>query len=83
VPTIHDPEKAETPLARLLLRIVPPNEAGNRTITHLAELVGVSRNAACKWLASQRIPAPRVKRLIEISEGRAKVQDFEAFVYNY
>lgn len=77
------PEDAETPLGQLLLRITPENEYGNRTFTHLATLIPISRNAICKWLSKQRVPAPRVKRLVEISGGSATVKDFEPFVYNY
>jgi len=83
MPTILTPEDADSHLGKLLLNIVPPNEVGNKTFTHLAELAGVSRNAVCKWLKNQRVPAPRVNKLIEISEGRATMKDFEPFVYNY
>lgn len=83
MPIIEDPDDADTPLGKLLLLIVPPNESGHKTFTHLAKLAGVSRNAVCKWLSNRRVPAYRVKRLVEISEGRASVKDFEPFVYNY
>ena len=83
MPTIPTPEDADSPLGKLLLKIVPENAEGNKTFTHLATLVPVSRNAICKWLVNQRVPAPRVKRLVEIADGSASVSDFEPFVYNY
>ncbi len=88
--TFKKPEDAETPLGQLLLKTVPPNDLGNRTFTHLAELIPMSRYGLQKWLAKQRVPPSKVDRLVAIGRigakdksGRVSRADFEPFVYNF
>ena len=83
MPLIESPEDAASALGRLLLQVVPPDARGHKTFTHLAREMGVSRNAVCKWLTNQRVPAPRVKSLVTLSNGAVTVKEFEPFVYNY
>lgn len=91
MPIYHKPEDAENPLTTLLLRAVPENDRGNKTITHLAELYPLKRYSIQKWIDAKRVPARRVDRLVEIGRmgvpdgqpGRVSRADFEPFVYNY
>lgn len=88
MPTYSLPENAPNDLHRLLLKCVPPNEHGNKTISHLATIYPLRRWSINKWLRDGRIPANRVKRLIEISaieapdgKPRATLEEFHPFVY--
>jgi hypothetical protein len=86
----NKPEDAPTELGKLLLKAVPPNKEGRKTFEHLAKLLKVSRIALQKWKVNDRVPAARVKRLVEIGaigqsggSSRVSVKDFEKFVYNF
>lgn len=88
--TFNSPEDADTELRTLLLKCVPENARGRKTLTHLAALIPISRSALHKIISKQRIPAYRVDRLMEIGQigesdgrGRVKRADFEKFVFNY
>lgn len=81
MPTFHGPEDAPDELTALLLRAVPPNDRGNRTLNHLAKLLGVTKWAMRKWITKQRIPPQRVVQIVRLSEGRVQTSDFDAFVY--
>lgn len=88
MPIYAQPENAPNDLHRLLLKCVPPNDLGNRTIAHLATIYPLRRWSINKWLRDQRIPANRVKRLIEISaigepdgKPRVSLEEFHPFVY--
>lgn len=90
MPTIKDPDKVDNELQRLLLRAVPVNKHGNRTLLHLSELMEVSQWAMRKWINTQKLSPARVKQLVEIGksgepanpDGRVSREDFERFVYN-
>lgn len=90
MPTFREPDKIENELQRLLLRAVPVNKHGNRTLLHLSQLIPVSQWAIRKWIKSNRISPARVNRLVEIGkmgepetpDGRVSRADFERFVYN-
>ena len=90
MPTIKDPDKVDNDLQRLLLRAVPVNKHGNRTLLHLSKLIGVSQWAMRKWINTQKLSPARVKQLVEIGkcgepaipDGRVSREDFERFIYN-
>lgn len=96
MPTYKSPEQAKGGLHRLLLRAVPENEHGNKTILHLAKLMGINRWSINKWVKSDRISPERVLQVIEISkivgydkkgkpilgEPRVTREEFDQFVYN-
>ena len=98
MPVFRNPEDAPTELQRLLLRAVPENKFGNKTIDFLAELIPVNRWSVRKWITNDRIPPERVLRIVEISkitgftkkgkpivgsEARVTRQEFDPFVYNF
>lgn len=97
MPTYHKPEDAESGLHRLLLRAVPENEHGNKTILHLAKLMGINRWSINKWVRKDRISPERVMQVVEISkivgydendkpilgEQRVSREEFDPFVYNF
>ncbi len=61
------PPVIDTALKDLLLRAVPSNPEGNKTITHLAELIPCRRSAVHLWLSNDAVPARRVDRVLEIA----------------
>ena len=89
MPIYNETNAPEGGLHRLLLRAVPPNELGNKTISHLATLIPVRRWSVNKWLDSGKIPANRAMRIVEIGKigvpvgdaGRVSIEDFHPFVY--
>lgn len=95
MPTFNTPDEAENGLTRLLLRAVPENPLGNKTVTHLAQLIHMSKAGVYKWLDAERIPPERVMQIVEISkisgydddgepvlgEARVKREEFDEFVY--
>ena len=90
MPTIKAPDKVTNDLQRLLLRAVPVNKHGNRTLLHLSDLMGVSQWAMRKWINTEKLSPARVKQIVEISksgepaspDGRVSRDDFERFIYN-
>jgi hypothetical protein len=90
MPTIKDPDKVTNDLQRLLLRAVPINKHGNRTLLHLSDLMDVSQWAMRKWINTEKLSPARVKQIVEISksgepaspDGRVSRDDFERFIYN-
>ena len=90
MPTYRKPDEIENELHRLLLRAVPMNDHGNKTLLHLSGLIGVSLWGIRKWINSQRLSPARVKQLVEIGKlgdpesltGRVSREDFERFIYN-
>lgn len=81
MPTFQGPEDAPDELTALLLLASPRNEHGNKTLNHLAKLMGVTKWAMRKWIKSQRIPPQRVVQIVRLGEGRVDTKDFDAFVY--
>ena len=89
MPIYNETNEPEDGLHRLLLRAVPPNDLGNKTITHLATLIPVRRWSVNKWLESGKIPANRAMRIVEIgklgepfgSQGRVNIEEFHPYVY--
>ena len=94
MPTFNDPSEASDGLTLLMLKAVPPNELENKTVTHLAQLMKLSKAALYKWISAQRIPPERVVQIVEISkitgydgktpilgEARVRRDEFDEFVY--
>ena len=81
MPTYQTPEDADNELHKLLLRASPVNEHGNKTLSHLAKTIGVTRWAMQKWILNERIPPDRVVQIVDVSDGRVSISDFDRFVY--
>lgn len=95
MPTFTDPSDASDPLTQLMLRAVPPNEHGSKTVTHLAKLMKLTRAALYKWIDHQKLPPERVMQIVEISritgydesgeaildEPRVNRSEFDEFVF--
>lgn len=77
----NDPEAAPTALHTLLLKAVPLDKNGNRTLANLAKVMGLQRYSVTLWVRKQRIPPKRAKQVAELSEGRVTVEEFNPFVY--
>ena len=81
MPLYAKPEDAESGLQVLLLRAVPKNKRGNKTMLELSRLLGVSKWAIRKWVNADKIPPNRVAKIVEMSKGRVKQKDFDVYVY--
>ncbi|ARB05731.1 Cro/Cl family transcriptional regulator [Synechococcus virus S-ESS1] len=81
MPTYKKPEDAENGLHVLLLRAVPVNDLGNKTLTELAKKLHLSKWAVRKWINNKKIPPDRAAQIVKISEGRVKLEDFHPYVY--
>lgn len=80
-------------LHRLLLKCCPPvrrdkvtglllpDPNGVQSISHLAELRGISAYAIYKWIEQGKIPPLQASEIVDMSEGRATLADFSPFVY--
>ena len=73
-------------LHKLLLKAAPegPEVDGKRatpSISTLAMALGMSHWAVYVWIKNKRVPARRVKRLVEIGEGRVTEGDFHPFTF--
>lgn len=92
---LKNPESV-TGLHYLLLKAVPPNQFGNKTINYLADLVPCHRAAITKWIKFERIMPEKALRIVEISrimgfdeegkpilgEPRVSREDLDPYVYN-
>lgn len=81
MPTYKNPEDADNALQKLLLKASPVNAHGNKTMSHLAKKIGVTRWAMQKWIIKQQIPPGRAMQIVEVSEERVSLDDFKPFVY--
>lgn len=81
MPVYSDIEKIENPLHKLLLIAVPENKHGNKTLNHLADLLGVTKWSIRKWINNNRISGQRVAQVVALSEDRVQTSDFDAYVY--
>lgn len=92
MPLYNDGNQPDDALHRLLLKAVPANEHGNKTINHLATLIPCRRSNVNKWIRLGRIPPGKAMRVVEIGKigedgetlevGRVTLEDFHPFVYN-
>lgn len=72
MPIYRNPESVTDPFLALLLTAVPENDLGNKTITRLAELVGVTTWSINKWVRKGSLSPKRAKQIVEIS----RIQSF-------
>lgn len=79
--TYRKPEDAENGLHVLLLKAVPENKHGNKTLTELSRIMRVSRQAMRKWINMGKIPPERAQQVVAISHGRVKLEEFHPYVY--
>lgn len=77
----NDTARAPSELQRLLLLAVPENDHGNKSLTHLAKLLKLSRWAVQKWIIKDEIPPNRAAQIVDLAEGRVSLADFSRFVY--
>lgn len=95
MPTFQKPEDAENGLTVLLLKAVPKNAHGNKTLTELARLIHVSRWAMRKWIRKRKISPEWAMAIVEVSKikgydekgkpklgkPRVSLEDFHPYVY--
>lgn len=89
MPVFSKDRQPESELHQLLLRAVPSNERGNKTIVHLASLIPCRRWSVIKWINAGKIPPARATRVVEISKmgepegspGRVSIEELHPFVY--
>ena len=89
MPIYNETNQPEGKLHSLLLRAVPPNDLGNKTISHLAHLIPCRRWSVNKWIMAGRLSPAKALRIVEISTigepegspGRVSIEDLHPFVY--
>ena len=81
MPIYSAPDKANDELTTLLLTAVPENEHGNKTLSHLAEKLGVTRAAVHRWISNQKLSPNRVTEICEISKGAVTRGQFDVYIY--
>lgn len=71
-------------LQSLLLRACPPNQDGEKSITILANVLGLSAWAVHKWCNRGKIPPNRARDIVDIADPKSDVtlHDFSPFIYN-
>lgn len=83
MPVIREPENADiSQLQKLLLKAVPEDKNGYKTVVHLAELLGVSRWAVQKWIVKNKISPDRASQIVDLSDGRVSLADFSRYYYS-
>lgn len=68
------------PLQDLLLKICPPNKEGIKSITVLADKMGISSQAIYRWIENKRIPSSKAKVLAKLAGGRATLEEIVEYV---
>jgi len=81
MPTYANPEDGQNGLHVLLLRAVPENEHGNKTLMELSRIIRVSKWGIRKWINGEKIPPERAMQIVAISEGRVTQAEFDPYVY--
>jgi hypothetical protein len=69
------------PLHELLIEACPPNQKGVRSIPVLAKALGLSAWAVFKWIKRNEIPPRQAKRVVDLSKGRVKLDQFSPFIF--
>lgn len=68
------------PLQDLLLKICPPNNEGVKSITVLADKMGISSQAIYRWIENKRVPSAKVKTLVKLAGGRVTLEEIVPYV---
>lgn len=68
-------------LHELLLRAVPENHLGRKTVVHLSTVLGVSKATIWHWIKKDFLPPERAKQIVDISEGSVTLDALHRFVY--
>ena len=83
MPVFYNPEEAAiSDLQKILLRAVPDDENGHKTISNLARHLKLSRWAVQQWISKNKISPDRAKQVAALSEGRVSTEDLEKFFYS-
>lgn len=69
------------PLGDLLLRACKPNEAGVQSIPILAGQLGISPESLYKRIHKVQLSGSRAVQIVENSEGRVSLKEFDPYVY--
>ena len=93
MPVYSKENQPESELHKLLLRAVPANEHGNKSIANLADLIPCRRWSVNKWIIAGKLSPDKAMRVVEIGKmgepedadgcvvGRVKIEEFHPFVY--
>lgn len=73
--------KPVSDLHAILLRAVPENQYGRKTIMRLSELTGASKATIWHWIKKDFLTPERAKQVVELSEGRVSLDELHRFVY--
>lgn len=89
MPLYTDGHLPDNELHRLLLKAVPENAHGNKTISHLAGLIPCRRWSVNKWIRANKLTPSKATRIVEIAgigvpDGqppRVTIEELHPFVY--
>lgn len=80
----HEPQTPgphPSELHELLLRAVPLNSHGRKTIMHLSELMSVTKATIWHWIKKDFLPPERASQVVDLAEGRVTLDELHRFVY--
>lgn len=80
-PQPQDPGSQPSTLHELLLRAVPENSYGRKTIMRLSEVMEVSKATIWHWIKKDFLPPDRASQVVDLSEGRVTLDELHRFVY--
>jgi len=92
MPVYREDTQPDNELHRILLRAVPTNRFGNKSIATLAELIPCRRSAVNKWIKGGKLTPDKALRIVEIGKirepgeptgfpGRVRIEELHPFVY--
>lgn len=81
MPRLNPDGEHPTGLHEILLRAVPANAHGRKTILHLSKLMGVSKQVVWHWIKKDFLTPERAKQVVDLSEGRVSLDELHRFVY--
>lgn len=73
--------KSLGPLHDLLLEACPPDEDGVKSIPILAVALGMSPYGVYKWIRNTKVPPDKAVKIVDVGQGRVKLEDFHPYVY--
>lgn len=83
-PSEHRQERAYKNLGELhelLLRACPTDSRGKASIPMLAQHLGMSSWGVYKWIKAEKMEPGNAERVVEIGEGRVRIEDFHKFIF--
>lgn len=81
MPDVISRQKDLGPLHDLLLKACPADNDGRRSISILADRIGVSTNALYTCIRNNHISPRLVGLILGVADDRVSTRDFDPYVY--